>query len=296
MKLFLSILLVSFSSIDPTEIAKINALKKEAEKAYLAGNFEKSIEKYSYLLDTLAYVDEAATMNLAHSYYKTKNSEEAIINYQKLQDSSNETLKSLAYQQLGVLSNDPKTLEKSLSYFKEAIKSDPSNDDARYNYELLKKKLKEQQQDQENQDQQDQEKENKDEENKENKDQKDQEGKDQNKEGEKEGEQQENKNEENQEKEGKEGEESEEQKKEQNKEGEESEEEKQQSKEQQEEKEGEEDTKDQAPTTSEKLKQMNISEEKAKMILEALRNNEIQYIQQNRRKATKRKDKNKPDW
>jgi len=32
------------------------------------------------------------------------------------------------------------------------------------------------------------------------------------------------------------------------------------------------------------------------MILEAMKNNEIQYIQQNQRKATKKPDQNKPDW
>ena len=36
----------------------------------------------------------------------------------------------------------------------------------------------------------------------------------------------------------------------------------------------------------EKLKEMNISEEKARMILEAMRNSEIQYIQQNKRNGT----------
>ena len=41
---------------------------------------------------------------------------------------------------------------------------------------------------------------------------------------------------------------------------------------------------------------MNISEEKARMILEAMRNNEIQYIQQQRRKATERPKSGKPDW
>jgi len=46
----------------------------------------------------------------------------------------------------------------------------------------------------------------------------------------------------------------------------------------------------------EKLQEMNISEEKAKMILEAMRNNEIQYFQQMRRKATKKPDAGKPDW
>jgi len=44
------------------------------------------------------------------------------------------------------------------------------------------------------------------------------------------------------------------------------------------------------------LEQMNISEEKAKMILEAMKNNEIQYIQQQRRKPTKAPESGKPDW
>jgi hypothetical protein len=41
---------------------------------------------------------------------------------------------------------------------------------------------------------------------------------------------------------------------------------------------------------------MNISEEKARMILEAMKNNEIQYIQQQKRKATEQPDSGKPDW
>src|SRR6478736_370045 len=50
------------------------------------------------------------------------------------------------------------------------------------------------------------------------------------------------------------------------------------------------------PSVSDKLKEMQMSEEKAKMILEAMKNQEIQYLQQNKRKATKPKDKGKPDW
>ena len=47
---------------------------------------------------------------------------------------------------------------------------------------------------------------------------------------------------------------------------------------------------------SEKLKDMKISEEKAKMVLEAMKNQEVQYLQQNKRKATKPRAKGKPDW
>ena len=49
-------------------------------------------------------------------------------------------------------------------------------------------------------------------------------------------------------------------------------------------------------TIEEKLKEINISKEKAEMILEALKNNEIQYLQQLKRKTSKKVDKSKPDW
>lgn len=53
---------------------------------------------------------------------------------------------------------------------------------------------------------------------------------------------------------------------------------------------------DNSPQLSQKLQQMKMSEEKAKMILEAMKNQEIQYLQQNKRKATKPRESNKPDW
>ena len=41
---------------------------------------------------------------------------------------------------------------------------------------------------------------------------------------------------------------------------------------------------------------MKISPEKAKMILEAMKNQEVQYIQQNKKKARTRAKNDKPDW
>lgn len=50
------------------------------------------------------------------------------------------------------------------------------------------------------------------------------------------------------------------------------------------------------PEVKQRLEEMKISEEKAKMILEALKNQEIQYLQQNKREAQKRNNSGKPDW
>ena len=42
------------------------------------------------------------------------------------------------------MANRQSKFEEALNHFKQAIKSDPTNKDAQYNYELLKKKLEEQ--------------------------------------------------------------------------------------------------------------------------------------------------------
>lgn len=58
----------------------------------------------------------------------------------------------------------------------------------------------------------------------------------------------------------------------------------------------EQEKKDQEPTPSQRLEDMKMSEEKARMILEAMRNQEMQYLQQQKRKATQPRDRTKPDW
>ena len=46
----------------------------------------------------------------------------------------------------------------------------------------------------------------------------------------------------------------------------------------------------------EKLQNMNLSPEQASQILDAMNAAEMRYIQQNRKKPTKRPDKGLPDW
>ena len=302
--------ILALVSFDFSDISKINSLKKEAENSYLAGNFDKAISSYHTLLDTMGVEDDKATLNLAHAYLQKGEPENAQKHYQKLVLSKDKKLKSIAYQQLGNLSSDPKTLERALSFFKESIKSDPTNEDARYNYEVVKKKLenqKDQNQDDQNKENNENKDDQKDEENKENKDDKsDQEQKDQKEQNEEENKEEKNEDQkESEEKssdESKKEEEEEEQMQEEQKEEEGKDEPSEEQKEGEEKKEGEENNEEKdekqppQPSTADKLEKMNLTEEKAKMILEALKNSEIQYIQQNQRRPTKKKDSGKPDW
>ncbi len=86
-----------------------------------------------------------------------------------------------------------------------------------------------------------------------------------------------------------------------NKEGEEKKEEegqenKEEGKEQKEEQEPQEQPRPGESETEQRLKEMDISPEKARMLLEAMKSNEVQYLQQKKRKASKRSNNGKPDW
>lgn len=146
---YLGILLLFMTSIDPSKIARVNEMKSEAEQAFLAGRFEESAEIYTYLVDSLNVEDDNMILNLGHSYFNLEDKEKSTSYYQRLQNSKDKSVKSIAYQQLGVLSQDPQSLDKSLAYFKESIIADPTNEESRYNYELVKKWI-DQQEKQEN--------------------------------------------------------------------------------------------------------------------------------------------------
>jgi Ca-activated chloride channel homolog len=267
---FLLFTVLSVWITDPAKIGKINRAKEAARKAYLAGDYEKAVNHYRYLTDSLHVTEDEVTLNLANAYFNLSDTANAIGQYQSLVHSTKPPIRAAAQQQLGVIKNKQGEFEEALTHFKEAIKADPKNEDARYNYEMLKRKLdeqkkQEQQQKDPQQDKKDQQKKDdqkKDDQKKE-QDKKDQEKKDQ-----------------------------EDKKDNQDKPDQKKDQEKDQSEKEQKENF---DKKENKPS-SEKLEHMKISEEKARMILEAMKNQEIQYLQQNKRKATQPKDKNKPDW
>lgn len=174
---------------------------------------------------------------------------------------------ALGYFQKGASEYIDNQRQQAIHTVSEGLRKFP-NDESLKN---LMAKLNDQQKDQQKQDQ-----ENKDQQNQDQKDQQDKNKQDQeNKEGEQE------KDKQGEEEDKKEGEEKKDEQKPEPKEGEQNDDQEQS---------------DKMPSLSDKLKEMKISEEKAKMILEAMKNNEIQYIQQNKRKATKKKDPDKPDW
>ena len=240
MKVLILILLVLSNNILENDISKINKLTKNAEKAFKEKNYKVAINDYNTLIDSFNISNEKIHLNLAHSYLLSNDTLKAIENYNMASITNNNKIKSIAYQQLGNINESKNKLKNAAEFYKKSILSNNSNLDSKYNYELVTKKLKEQEKKkQENKEQENKEQENKEKNNKEKNNK------------EKNNKEQENKEQEN---------------------------------------------KEQEKSIEEKLKEVNMSKKKAEMILNALNNIEFQYIQQLKRKASKKIDKNKPDW
>lgn len=257
-----------------TDIGKINAIKDAAKKAFLKGDYKKAAEQYAYLIDSLGIREDEVILNLANARFQLNDTALARQGYQQTASSPNPDIRSASWQQLGILNNKSGKPEQALEAFRQALKAKPSNDDARQNYELVKRKLEEQKKQEQNKDnKQDQSKKDKNQNQKDKeKDKKDQSQKDQQQ---KQNQQQNQQNKQDQKKDQQQQQKDQQQQQEQNKQQEQQK---------------------QNKLDPEKMKNMKMTEEKAKMILDAMKSNEVQYLQQNKRKATKPKDKNKPDW
>ena len=234
------------------KIDQINKLTNLAEKSFLNKNYIESIKNYKTLIDSLDYSNEKVFLNLAHAHLLSSDTLNAIENYNLASLTENNKIKSIAFQQLGNINEKNNKLNEALNFYKESIIADNKNNDSKFNFELVKKKL-EQEKNQQNKE------------------------KDNSKENQKKN-QSENKK---QDKEGQEDKKKESKSQEEKKQNEHSKNDQKKSKEE---------------SIEEKLKKINMTKKKAEMILNALNNNEFQYIQQLKRKPSKKTDKTKPDW
>ena len=141
MKNLVIILLFSVFPFDLGKIARINEAKKQAEEAFSQGKFDIALEKFHFLADTLNVQEDGIILNLAHCYFKLDKKAEAVSYYTKASYSEDKKISSIANQQLGVLAFNEKKNESALHFFKESLKDFPENEQARYNYELVKKIL-----------------------------------------------------------------------------------------------------------------------------------------------------------
>ena len=100
--------------------------------------------------------DNAAKFGLGVTAYKQKDIETALSSLNAAKNSEDSKLASKAYYNLGNMLREQNKMDESLAFYKKAIELDPSDQDAKINFELLKQVIQEQQnQEQQNQDQKD---------------------------------------------------------------------------------------------------------------------------------------------
>jgi Ca-activated chloride channel family protein len=270
------------------KIAYTNQLKADAATAFENKNYVEAAKIYKQLLLEYQLNDEKIRLNLANSFFLANDRAKAVVEYQVLTNFVNYETRSIAFQQLGMISAQRGKYDLALSHFKQALKTNDKNENARYNYELIKK-IRDQEIDLQQQSQQNK---------------KDNSG-DKNKKSYKSG--GESQQETTTKQLSKSG--TQETKINQNTQGgnissedldgDKESQSKQDRKNNKEDKELEEDkkgNKDKESLKIRRLKEINMSEEKARMILEMMKNEEIQYIQHMKKHEPSNNNKDKPDW
>jgi tetratricopeptide (TPR) repeat protein len=145
MKWITLFLILAVSGTGVNQIAKINSMKREAEKAYAAKDWDKAIAALGILTDSLGVQEDEVFMNLGNAWLQKEDPANAAGYYSRILRTDNKPMLSRALQQLGVISQSQDKSDEALANFKAALKADPTNEEARYNYELLKQIVKDKQ-------------------------------------------------------------------------------------------------------------------------------------------------------
>ncbi len=145
MKSITLFLLLAVSGPGINQIARINSMKREAEKAYAAKDWDRAIAALGILTDSLGVQEDEVFMNLGNAWLQKEDLANAAGYYSTILRTDNKSMLSRALQQLGVISHSQDKSDEALANFKAALKADPTNEEARYNYELLKQIVKDKQ-------------------------------------------------------------------------------------------------------------------------------------------------------
>ena len=169
MKWIFTIVLVSWLSLSGfNRISTINKYLENAYTNYLQRDFSNTISSLNFLTDSLSMENDGLLLNKAHSTYllsqkkkpgivagdsvTIKAMQQALDLYKSLWVAADNSLQSIAYNQGGIItfktlsvngktSTEEEAIRTAIDFFKMALVEDPTNNAARYNYELLKKYL-----------------------------------------------------------------------------------------------------------------------------------------------------------
>lgn len=121
-----------------------NAAIREGNKLYHQGQYEKALPAYQKAVEQNPN-SSTARYNLANARYRTSNLEEAEKSFDELIQKTNEkNYKEKGYYNKGVTLTKQKKLLESIQAYKNALKLDPTDEDARFNLQKALQELKKQ--------------------------------------------------------------------------------------------------------------------------------------------------------
>ena len=119
----------------------------KGEKAYEEGHYDEARIYYEHILKNRKK-DNGAQFGLGVTAYQQKDMETAARALNNAMNSNDKSLASKAMYNLGNMFRDQQKMEESLALYRKAIELDPTDEDAKVNYELLKQVLQQQEQQQ----------------------------------------------------------------------------------------------------------------------------------------------------
>jgi len=146
-----------FSFAQDKNDQKILALKKANDFVHEANELVKSEDYVSAEMEYRRAISEqpthiAGTYNLGNAYYKKGNYEEALYRHQQvIKNAISKSEKHKAFHNIGNILMQNKKCKEAVEAFKNALRSNPTDDETRYNLGIAKE-CAEQQQDQQDKD------------------------------------------------------------------------------------------------------------------------------------------------
>ena len=135
---------------DWKNIAITNEAIATAERSFKEADYENSVRQHLALVDEHGLTQPEIKFNLALSYQSNGQEEDAKKTYERLLSSEKAQISSYASNQQGVMLGNEKKYKEALAFFKTSLLKDPTNEKARYNYELLSRWLDGNEENQEN--------------------------------------------------------------------------------------------------------------------------------------------------
>ncbi|GAB3566579.1 hypothetical protein GCM10027578_15720 [Spirosoma luteolum] len=120
------------------QISRNNQIRREAESAYRLRQYAQAARLYAELTRVAGTTDPAVRLNLGHAYFQLGQYRRARPQYQALLQADQASLRTQAATQLGIMACASRDSAQALALFERALREDPANESARYDYEMIR--------------------------------------------------------------------------------------------------------------------------------------------------------------